>query len=57
MLKVGDIHAIRRLHYCQGWSIRAISRELGVSRNVVRSVLRGENDDPVYRSPASAVIR
>ena len=44
MLKVGDIHAIRRLHYCQGWGIRAIPRELGVSRNVVRSVLRGDHD-------------
>lgn len=44
MLKVGDTHATRRLHYCQGWGIRADSRELSVSRNVVRSELRGDND-------------
>lgn len=44
MLQMGDIHAIRRLHHVQGWSQRRISRELGIARNTVRAVLRGEHD-------------
>lgn len=44
MLKVGDIHSIKRLHYSQGWGKRRISRELSIARNTVRDVLSGEND-------------
>lgn len=41
MLEVGDVHSIKRLRHCQEWSIRRIAREIGVSRNTVRTVLRG----------------
>lgn len=41
MLKVGDIAAIRRLHFREGWTIRRIAQELGHSRRTVRKALRG----------------
>lgn len=45
MLVVGTVARIRRLHLVQGKSIKAICRELGVSRKVVRKVLRsGETE-------------
>jgi transposase len=40
MLVVETIAKIRRAHLVQGKSIKAISRELKVSRKVVRKVLR-----------------
>ena len=40
MLVVETIAKIRRAHFVQGKSIKAICRELKVSRNVVRKVLR-----------------
>ena len=40
MLVVETIARIRRAHLSQGKSIKAISRELGISRNTVRRVLR-----------------
>ena len=42
MLVVETIAKIRRAHLVQGKSIKAICRELGVSRKVVRKVLRSE---------------
>ena len=39
MLVVETVARIRRLHLVQGKSIKAICRELGVSRKVVRKVL------------------
>ena len=45
MLVVDTVARIRRLHLVQGKSIKAICRELGVSRKVVRKVLRsGETE-------------
>ena len=40
MLVVETIAKIRRAYFVQGKSIKAICRELGVSRKVVRKVLR-----------------
>ena len=42
MLVVETIARIRRAHLVQGKSIKAICRELRVSRKVVRKVLRSE---------------
>ena len=45
MLVLETVARIRRLHLVQGKSIKAICRELGVSRKVVRKVLRsGETE-------------
>ncbi|MHB0663811.1 IS21 family transposase, partial [Roseomonas mucosa] len=45
MLVVETVAKIRRLHGVQGKSIKAICRELGISRKVVRKVLRsGERE-------------
>ena len=43
MLVVETIARIRRAHFVQGKSIKAICRELHVSRKVVRKVLRSES--------------
>jgi transposase len=40
MLVVETIAKIRRLHFARGMAIKAICRELGLSRKVVRKVLR-----------------
>ena len=37
----------------QGHGIKAIARELGVSRNTVRKYLRGEKDLPRYKTRAT----
>ncbi|WLA47928.1 IS21 family transposase [Bradyrhizobium elkanii] len=48
MLVVETISKIRRAHYVQHQSIKAICRELGVSRKVVRKVLRSDATDFHY---------
>jgi transposase len=40
MLVVETVARIRRAHFVQGKTIRAISRELGIARNTVRKILR-----------------
>jgi hypothetical protein len=40
MLVVETVAKVRRLHFVQGKAIKAICRELGLSRKVVRKVLR-----------------
>lgn len=40
MLVVETIAKVRRLHFVQGLAIKAICRELGLSRKVVRKALR-----------------
>src|SRR5512139_718856 len=42
MLVVETVAKIRRAYFVQGKAIKAICRELGVSRKVVRKVLRSE---------------
>jgi hypothetical protein len=48
MLVVETIARIRRAHFVQGKSIKAICRELHVSRKVVRKVLRSETTEFRY---------
>src|SRR5437868_4023862 len=48
MLVVETIARIRRGHFVQGKSIKAICRELHVSRKVVRRVLRSETTEFRY---------
>ncbi len=40
MLVVKTVARIRRAHFVQGKTIKAISRELGIARNTIRKVLR-----------------
>jgi transposase len=39
MLKMVDIELIRKKHFVDGWSIRKISRQLGIARQTVRKAL------------------
>ena len=48
MLVVETISKIRRLAHVQGKSIKAICRELGISRKVVRKVLRSDEAEFKY---------
>jgi len=48
MLVVETIARIRRAHFVQGKSIKAICRELRISRKVVRKVLRSETTEFRY---------
>ncbi len=48
MLVVETISKIRRLARVQGKSIKAICRELGISRKVVRKVLHSEETEFKY---------
>jgi len=49
MLVVETIAKIRRLHFVQGKPIKLICRELGLSRKVVRKVLRSGETELRYR--------
>jgi hypothetical protein len=46
---VETIAKIRRLHFVQGKPIKLICRELGLSRKVVRKVLRSSETELRYR--------
>jgi transposase len=48
LLKMVEIEFIRKKHYVDGWSIRAISRRLGVSRQAIRRALASA-ERPRYR--------
>ena len=48
MLVVETIGRIRRAHFSQGKSIKEIARELGISRNTVRKILRSEETSSTY---------
>lgn len=48
MLIVETIAKIRRYHFVHGRGIKEISRKLGVSRNTVRKVLRGDSTEHQY---------
>ncbi len=62
MLIVETISKIRRLAHVQGKTIKAICRELGVSRKVVRKVLRSEETEyrdlsiPIAYEPADELL-
>jgi AraC-like DNA-binding protein len=49
MLIVETIGRIRREHLVKGKSIRQIARDLRLSRNTVRRILRSEETSPTYQ--------
>ena len=59
MLVVETIAKIRRAYFAQGKSIKAICRELDVSRKVVRKVIRSGATEFTYErdGPAAAEAR
>ena len=54
MLIVETIAKIRRAHFVQGKAIKAIVRELRVSRKVVRKVIRSEATEFQYEREEQA---
>jgi len=48
MKSVDTIARVRRAFYVQGWSLKRISRELHVSRNTVRRILRSNETSFSY---------
>jgi transposase len=48
MLKMVDVEFIRKKHAVEGWSIRALSRQLMISRQAVRKALRS-SEPPRYQ--------
>ncbi len=50
MLEVSKVFVIRHKVLVEGHSIRAVAREMGVSRNAVRKYVRAANPEPVRRS-------
>jgi len=49
MLVVETIARIRRAHFVQGKTIKAISRELGIARNTIRRILRSGETSFAYQ--------
>jgi transposase len=54
MLVVETIAKIRRAYFVQGKSIKAICRDLRVSRKTVRKVLRSEDTEFTYERRVAA---
>ena len=48
MKSVDSIARVRRAFYVQGWSLKRISRELHVSRNTIRKILRSNETEFTY---------
>jgi transcriptional regulator with XRE-family HTH domain len=46
--RVDTIARVRRAFHVQGWSVKKIARELHVSRNTVRKILRSNETDFTY---------
>ena len=57
MLVVETVAKIRRAYFVQGKTIKAICRELRVSRKVVRKVLRSETTEFHYEREEQALPR
>jgi len=53
-MRVDTIARVRRAFHVQGWSMKKISRELHVSRNTVRKILRSDETDFAYECPCKA---
>ena len=49
MKRVDTIARVRRAYYVQTWSVKKIVRELHVSRNTVRKILRSYETDFSYK--------
>ena len=46
--RVDTIARVRRAFHVQGWSMKKIARELHISRNTVRKILRSDETDFSY---------
>jgi len=46
---VDTIARVRRAFHVQGWSVKKIARELNVSRNTVRKILRSDATEFAYK--------
>lgn len=57
MLVVETIAKIRRVYFVHGQPIKAICRELGVSRKVVRKVIRSEATEFRYERETQPLPR
>jgi hypothetical protein len=51
VLDMALLSVIRRWHFREHLSIRAIARRTGLSRNTIRKYLRSEAVEPVFRTP------
>ncbi|WP_353405298.1 helix-turn-helix domain-containing protein, partial [Brucella sp. NBRC 13694] len=49
MKRVDTIARVRRAFHVQGWSVKKITRELHVSRNTVRKILRSDATEFCYK--------
>ena len=57
MKRVDTIARVRRAFYVQGWSLKKIVRELHVSRNTVRKILRTDETDFTYERDHQPIPR
>ena len=55
-MTVEDWAEIRRLHRSEAMAIKAISRELGISRNAVRRALANDSPPAYARAPRGSVV-
>nr|WP_198590392.1 helix-turn-helix domain-containing protein [Paracoccus zhejiangensis] len=55
MKRVDTIARVRRAYYVQKWSVKKIVRELHVSRNTVRKILRTDETDFSYEQSMWAI--
>jgi transposase len=53
---VEDWAEIRRLHRAEGFAVKAIARQLGISRNTVRSALASDGPPKYVRRAAGSIV-
>jgi transposase len=56
MIKVEDWAEVRRLHFAEGTSIKAIMRETGLARNTVRCAIRSDRPPRYERAAAGSIV-
>jgi transposase len=56
VLSVEDWAEIRRLHRASGMPIKAIARQLGISRNTVRAAIASDAPPKYVRRPAGSIV-
>ena len=55
--RVDTIARVRRAFHAQGWSMKKIARELHVSRNTVRKILRSGETDFTYERECQPLLK